>query len=96
MEKRRKVDPVVGGTSRYQCSCPYFWHYHKCKHSLAKAIQDGSVPIPAEYRIDLIGQVRKAGRPKGRRDEAQVLQELLVVGLRLGREEVLVLLAVAP
>ena len=80
--------------SRYQCSCPYFWHYHKCKHSLAKAIQDGSVPIPAEYRIDLIGQVRKAGRPKGRRDEAQVLQELLVVGL--GREEVLVLLAVAP
>lgn len=62
MEKRQKIDPVVGG--RYQCSCPYFWHYQKCKHSLAKAIKDGTVPIPAEYRIDLIGQVRKPGRPK--------------------------------
>ena len=48
----------------YLCSCPHYWHYYKCKHSLAMAIKNGDVEIPAQYRIDKIGKKRKAGRPK--------------------------------
>lgn len=48
----------------YLCSCPHYWHYYKCKHSLAMAIKNGDVEIPPQYRIDKIGKKRKAGRPK--------------------------------
>ncbi|KAH8068398.1 hypothetical protein JL721_6747 [Aureococcus anophagefferens] len=49
---------------RWQCSCNNFWHYGKCKHSLAWAISRGEMTVPAIYRIDRIGDVRKRGRPK--------------------------------
>lgn len=49
---------------RWQCSCHNFWHYGKCKHSLAWAISQGEMAVPAIYRIDRIGDVRKRGRPK--------------------------------
>ena len=71
LKSAHHLAPLTGEAARdrgagvpYQCSCPYYWHYRKCKHSFAKAIKDGTVAIPAQYRIDKIGQTRKAGRPK--------------------------------
>ena len=47
----------------WQCSCPQFWHYGKCKHSLGYAIYKKEVAVPAKYNIAKIGLTRKAGRP---------------------------------
>ena len=59
------VARVACGVLRlHLCSCPHYWHYYKCKHSLAMAIKNGDLEIPAQYRIDKIGKKRKAGRPK--------------------------------
>jgi hypothetical protein len=56
----RKFGPLI----LRQCSCPYFWHYGKCKHALGYAIYKKEVVVPAKYSIEKIGKLaRKAGRP---------------------------------
>jgi hypothetical protein len=47
----------------YQCSCPMFWHYGKCKHVLGYAIYKKQITVPDIYAIEKIGVNRKAGRP---------------------------------
>lgn len=49
---------------KYACTCPYFWHYNKCKHSLAMSILKKGVVIPAVYNITNISDKRRVGRPK--------------------------------
>lgn len=49
---------------KYECSCPFYWHYNKCKHSLAMSILKKGVLIPAVYNITNISDKRRAGRPK--------------------------------
>ncbi|KAH8079144.1 N-acetylgalactosaminyltransferase 7 [Aureococcus anophagefferens] len=48
----------------YQCSCPQFWHYGKCKHSLGMAIHKGKINIPPRWNITNITEERRRGRPR--------------------------------
>jgi hypothetical protein len=48
----------------YECSCPYFWHYIKCKHSIAMSILNKGVKIPPIYNVTNISESRRVGRPK--------------------------------
>lgn len=53
------------------CSCPQYWHYEKCKHSLGYSIFKGLVQVPPIYRIENIGAVRQPGRQRtARRGDA--------------------------
>jgi hypothetical protein len=61
--KLAKVSRKFGPLIVWQCSCPQFWHYGKCKHSLGYAIYKKDVAVPAKYNIAKIGLTRKAGRP---------------------------------
>jgi len=49
---------------KYQCTCPSFWHYYKCRHSLALSILKKGVQIPPIYNITAIGPKKTVGRPK--------------------------------
>ena len=62
VNKAGKGSPF-GNEVLYQCSCPQFWHYAKCKHSLGYAIFKGEIKVPTIYCIELIGAARTAGRP---------------------------------
>ena len=47
----------------YQCPCPQFWHYDKCKHALGCAIyQKKEIAALTKYRLEKIGRNRKVGR----------------------------------
>ena len=48
---------------KYQCSCYDFWHYYKCRHSLAMSIMKDLVEVPKKYKIKNIGSTRIRGRP---------------------------------
>ena len=48
---------------KYQCSCYEFWHYYKCRHSLAMSIKKKGVKVPGKYKITNIGSTGKRGRP---------------------------------
>jgi hypothetical protein len=61
--KLSKVSRKFGPLIMWQCSCPQFWHYGKCKHSLGYAIYKKEVAVPAKYNIAKIGLARKPGRP---------------------------------
>jgi len=58
-ESERRFGPEI----LYQCSCPQFWHYGKCKHVLGYAIYKKQIKVPAIYAIEKIGVNRKPGRP---------------------------------
>ena len=53
------------GNVGYQCSCAEYWHFGKCKHSMALAIRKGGLTIPAIYNNTIVGKKRGAGRPSG-------------------------------
>ena len=48
----------------YDCSCPYYWKYATCKHSLGLSIWKGLVCVPGNYNVSTIEQLKKRGRPK--------------------------------
>lgn len=49
---------------KYQCSCYDFWHYYKCRYSLAMSIMNKAVKIPARFNVSNIGSIGRRGRPK--------------------------------
>ena len=48
----------------FQCSCPQFWHYFKCKHALAFALYKGKATVPPEYDTSALGVRPKPGGQK--------------------------------
>jgi hypothetical protein len=47
----------------YRCSCPVYFKYATCKHSLGVSIWKGHSQVPPIWHIKSIEQLRKRGRP---------------------------------
>jgi len=55
---------------RHMCSCSKFWHYYKCKHSLALAIAMGQVHIPTLYNTKSFSRARCGRKKKAKGGDA--------------------------
>lgn len=47
----------------FSCTCPQYWKYGTCKHSLGMSILKGKVCVPPPYVVDSIEELKKRGRP---------------------------------
>jgi hypothetical protein len=52
------------GENFFDCSCPYYWKYATCKHSLGLSIWKNKVQVPGNYHVETIHQLKKRGRPR--------------------------------
>ena len=48
----------------FTCTCPEYWKYATCKHSLGLSIWKGKVCVPKNYLVDSLEQLKKRGRPR--------------------------------
>ena len=48
----------------FTCTCPEYWKYATCKHSLGLLILKGKACVPQNYVGDSLKQLKKKGRPR--------------------------------
>lgn len=57
------VENQISSETFYSCTCPHYWKYATCKHSLGFSVWKGCTQIPGKWKVNSIEQVRKRGRP---------------------------------
>jgi hypothetical protein len=60
----KPLEAAPNGENFFSCSCPYYWKYETCKHSLGLSLWKKKLQVPNNYDVENIQQLKKRGRPK--------------------------------